>query len=170
MFKLDLIINENVVKYSLFLFKHVHPNTITLTGMIINFIVFFLYFQPSHYKVINSILLVLRILADNLDGMVARKYKKTSKIGGLLDTISDNTLSIMIVYCVTFYFIPSLAFYLAFSFGLIMIIYLFYYDALCVHANFMETNNDGIINMIPVFLSYNTYLVCLSIITLLWLS
>ena len=170
MFKLDLIINNNIVKYSLCLFKNIHPNTITLTGMIINFIIFFLYFQPSHYKIINSILLVLRILADNLDGMVARHYKKTSKIGGLLDTISDNTLSIMIVYCTTFYFLPSLAFYFAFSFGLIMIIYLFYYDALCVHANFMETNNNGWLNTIPVFLGYNTYLVCISIIILLWLS
>ena len=170
MFKLDLIINDNIVKYSLCLFKYIHPNIITLTGMIINFIVFFLYFQPSHYKIINSILLVLRILADNLDGMVARKYNKTSKIGGLLDTISDNTLSIMIVYCVTFYFIPSLALYFALSFGLIMITYLFYYDALCVHANFMESNTEGLINQIPVFLGYNTYLVCISIIILLWLS
>jgi len=170
MLKLDLIINDKIVKHSLFLFKHIHPNVITSTGILINFIIFFLYFQPGHYKIIISFLLILRILTDNLDGMVARKYNKTSKIGGLLDTICDNILSIMIVYCITFYFIPSLALYFAILFGIIMISYLSYYDALCVHANFMETNNDGIINMIPVFLGYNTYLVCISIITLLWLS
>lgn len=170
MLKLDLIINDNIVKYSLYLFKHIHPNTITLTGMMINFIMFFLYFQPGHYKTINSILLILRILADNLDGMVARHYKKTSDIGGLLDTISDNILSIMIVYCLSYYFIPSYALYCGLAFGITMIGYLYSQNALYLHANFMENNEDGFANKVAVFLGYNTYLICLSIITLLWLS
>jgi phosphatidylglycerophosphate synthase len=171
MIKFDLIVNNYIVKHSLYLFKNIHPNTITFTGMLLNFIIFFLYFSKfSLSKIIISILLFLRILADNLDGMVARKYNKTSKIGGLLDTISDNILSIMIVYCITFYFIPLLAFYFSLFFGLIMILYLFYYDALSLHSNFLESNTDGLINKIPVFLGYNTYIICISIIILLWLS
>jgi phosphatidylglycerophosphate synthase len=170
MFKLDLIINDYIVKHSLCLFKHIHPNIITLIGMMINFIIFFLYFQPGHYKTINSILLILRILADNLDGMVARHYKKTSDIGGLLDTISDNILSIMIVYCLSYYFIPFYALYCGITFGIIMLVYLYCNDALTQHTNFMENNEDGFINKVAVFLSYNTYLICLSIITLMWLS
>lgn len=170
MLKLDLIINNNIVVHSLHLFKHIHPNVITLSGMIINFVIFALYFQPGHYKVINTFLLILRILADNLDGMVARKFKKTSNIGGLLDTISDNILSIMITYCLTYYFIPSIALYCAIGFGIIMIVYLHCNNALYLHSNFMVDNEYGLINKIAVFLGYNTYLICLSIITLLWLS
>jgi len=170
MFKLDLIINNNIVSHSLCLFKYIHPNIITLTGLVINFIIFSLYFQDSHCKIINSILIFLRILADNLDGMVARKYKKTSNIGGFLDTLSDTILTIMTMYAITFYFIPSYALYFAILFGIITISYLFYYDAICVHANFMEKNNNGIINIIPVFLGYNTYITCFTLIILLWLS
>lgn len=169
MIKFDLIINNYIVKHFTFLFKNIHPNIITLTGLLLNFFIFFLYFLNFN-KTFLSILIFLRILADNLDGMVARKYNKVSKNGGLLDTLSDTILSIMVVYCLVFYFIPYYAIYFSLLFGFIMIFYLFYYDALSLHSNFLENNNTGIINKIPVFLGYNTYLVSIFLIILLWLS
>ena len=41
---------------------------------------------------------------DNLDGMVARKYKKTSNIGGFLDTLSDTIMIIISTYLILYYF------------------------------------------------------------------
>ena len=39
-------------------------------------------------------------MADCLDGIVARKYKKVSYIGGLLDTINDLTFCSIICYII----------------------------------------------------------------------
>ena len=44
------------------------------------------------------LMIFLRYLADIIDGKVARKYKKTSKLGGYLDTISDVMFSGAITY------------------------------------------------------------------------
>ena len=163
MIKFDLVINNYIIKHFLFLFKYIHPNFITLSGLLLNFLIFILYFL-NYNKIFVSILIFLRILSDNLDGMVARRYKKVSKIGGLLDTFSDTILSIMVVYCIVFYFIPFYAIYFSLLFGLIMIFYLFYYDALSLHSNFLENNNTGIINKIPILLGYNTYLISIILI------
>ena len=37
----------------------------------------------------SIVLLWVRFFTDNIDVYLARKYNKTSKIGGLLDSISD---------------------------------------------------------------------------------
>jgi phosphatidylglycerophosphate synthase len=46
---------------------------------------------------IVGIALFIRYSCDCLDGAVARKYKKVSDVGGLLDTIADNTLIFIVV-------------------------------------------------------------------------
>jgi phosphatidylglycerophosphate synthase len=46
-----------------------------------------------------------------LDGAVARKYNKVSNIGGLLDTIADNTLMYIVIYSIGLVFeIPHIIF------------------------------------------------------------
>ena len=75
-----------------FNFEKIHPNTITTFGIFCNFAILFLVLTKRNILFKNIILftvLFLRFLADCLDGAVARKYKKTSKIGHLLDTVSD---------------------------------------------------------------------------------
>ena len=72
------------------LFKYVHPNIITLIGLILNFAI--LYVVLKGHFISSVVLLAVRYLADCLDGGVARKYNKKSKIGGALDTWSDTIL------------------------------------------------------------------------------
>lgn len=71
-------------------FRFIHPNVITITGIFLNFYVFYLIINNS--MIMASALLVVRYLTDCLDGGVARKYNKKSKIGGALDTWSDTIL------------------------------------------------------------------------------
>jgi phosphatidylserine synthase len=74
------------------IFKNVHPNIITLVGIVCNY---FILNEIDNMQIspINgtyfAFLLLIRFLADCLDGAVARKYKKTSKLGNILDTMSD---------------------------------------------------------------------------------
>ena len=71
-------------------FKYVHPNLITLVGLLLNFIILYCMLEGQF---INCVLfLSIRYLADCLDGGVARKYEKKSKLGGALDTWSDTIL------------------------------------------------------------------------------
>ena len=95
MFSLDnLLVSKTtfIVK----LFKYVHPNCITLVGGILNFVLIYdLYFSDK--IIFPTFIFILRVLIDIYDGAVARYFKKTSKIGGLLDTISDLILSFFII-------------------------------------------------------------------------
>ena len=167
MFKFDDHINSQLAKH-LYLFKYIHPNVITITGLLLNGICLFtLYYLKN--KDLTAILLVLRILADNLDGMVARRFNKTSKLGGLLDTFSDAILIGAIAFCGAFYFSKHLIFSGVFGIGCIYgsLSYLFVNNALVTHSN-MELDR-GIFNKIPLFIYYNTYLVTAVLIFLMYL-
>ena len=83
------------------IFENIHPNCITLFGMGLNFIIFYILFFENDIKHefgLLSILLFLRWLADCLDGNIARKYDKKSKFGNFLDTISDMIFSLIMVF------------------------------------------------------------------------
>jgi phosphatidylglycerophosphate synthase len=74
----------------------VHPNAITITGMLLNFCIFY---AITHEMLGETILMLsARYFADCLDGGVARKYDKKSKMGGALDSGSDTIL----IYVSTF--------------------------------------------------------------------
>jgi phosphatidylglycerophosphate synthase len=85
----DFILNK------FYFFKYIHPNIITLSGMISNF--FILFFILNKFFISSVLLLVYRYLADCLDGGVARKYNKKSKLGGALDTWSDTILVYILI-------------------------------------------------------------------------
>jgi CDP-diacylglycerol--glycerol-3-phosphate 3-phosphatidyltransferase len=77
-------------------FKFISPNLITISGLLMNFLI--LYYIIYGDFLFTTILLILRYLADCLDGGVARKYNKKSKIGGALDTWSDTILIYILIY------------------------------------------------------------------------
>tara|TARA_Y100000589_G_C27152025_1_gene629342 strand:+ start:1192 stop:1776 length:585 start_codon:yes stop_codon:yes gene_type:complete len=85
-------------------FKDISPNFITTVGLICNVVIFMLLTDkigniPNPNKDILLIsILIVRCLTDILDGAVARKYKKESKFGGLLDSFSDLTLTFIFLY------------------------------------------------------------------------
>lgn len=66
---------------------HIHPNTITSVALVMSFSIPFLHVYGLHALVV--LFIIARQLCDVLDGPVARECKKTSTIGGLLDTIAD---------------------------------------------------------------------------------
>ncbi len=65
----------------------VHPNVITVTGILIALIAAYYYAQAEW--IIGSIVALLAAFVDALDGAVARYWKKESKWGAYLDAMLD---------------------------------------------------------------------------------
>ena len=83
--------DDNIAKYivdNVSFLKYIHPNIITLSSFIFNFIMFYT-FKYNTNKNLLPYILFLRWLSDILDGQMARKYNKKSKLGHILDTVSD---------------------------------------------------------------------------------
>lgn len=80
---LAFLLTENVS-----FFENIHPNYITISGIVSNCFIYYLLIKKSYFKMV-LFLIIYRYLTDILDGAVARKYKKTSELGGYLDTIND---------------------------------------------------------------------------------
>ncbi len=68
-------------------FFSVHPNAITVTGIIIALIAAYYYAQAEW--ILGSVVAVLAAFVDALDGAVARYWKKESKWGAYLDAMLD---------------------------------------------------------------------------------
>lgn len=81
----------NIILANVSIFKFIHPNVITLFGLLLNFIIIYEVVKAGSFLLL-TLLLLLRYFADCLDGGVARMYSKKSKIGGALDTWSDTIL------------------------------------------------------------------------------
>lgn len=130
------------------IFKYIHPNVITLLGMFLNFVVIYLIKKPSIE--LMSIVLALRYLADMIDGAVARKYNKKSKVGGTLDTLSDITLFLVFVWFIVKAFKLSSIWYILLSAPIVITI--LYYDAVSDHDKLKKTNGT-ISDVIPFFVN-----------------
>ena len=88
----NLHIDDVIAKYfvdNFGLFEYVHPNVITALGILCNYLIYKEIMKPNKNKLLLFVLFNLRTLTDILDGAVARKYKKSSKLGHVLDTLSD---------------------------------------------------------------------------------
>lgn len=66
---------------------NIHPNTITSIAIVLSFAIPFLHVHNFVFLVVAFI--ITRQFCDLLDGPVARECKKTSTIGGILDTVAD---------------------------------------------------------------------------------
>ena len=73
------------------------PNLITLSRLII---VLFIYFQlvPNDFEVVNLIVFIALVgLSDSLDGIVARRFNLVSKLGIILDPLTDRIVFIILL-------------------------------------------------------------------------
>ena len=74
------------------------PNLITLFRFFSALYLFF-YYEPSNF---NSYVLIAIIavigLSDSLDGMVARKFNLVSKLGIILDPLTDRIVFIILLF------------------------------------------------------------------------
>ena len=81
----DVVIYEAIDKVvPFFCDKNIHPNVITFTGFILNFVL--LTDVSSTHKILA---VLMNRLLDCLDGEVARKCDKKSVLGSYMDSISD---------------------------------------------------------------------------------
>ena len=154
-----LKLDDNFTDYilnNITLFKYIHPNLITISGLIINFIIFNLLQNnnPNYYLV--TFLILYRWLADCLDGAIARKYNKGSKIGHYLDTFSDIIMGFITIYFIQKYFINL-------SFNTVLILYIIFiviynklFNFIDNHNMLKNTDKKNILNNIVSFGTNNT--------------
>lgn len=166
MIELDKYINNYLELYLVDYFENIHPNIVTSIGIILNFVCLNFYYKKN--KHLTSCLLLIRIVIDNLDGMIARKFNKITVLGGLLDGMSDCILLMLITYVITENLNLEYKIHITILFGIVMIIYLYYNDSLIDHTNF--TNNNNLLHKVPLIIYKNTYLSIIIIIILMYLS
>ena len=125
------LFNKN---YIINFFKNIHPNYITITGIISNLIVILSYYNKQFY--IFSLFTIIRSICDILDGLVARKFKKVSYIGGVLDTTSDT-----LFLCITIYIILNCYFSFNISFLLTLLYFFFHIYSMYKSGNISDHSN-----------------------------
>jgi len=84
---LDYITNEKM-----------NPNAITLFNIIPSLISLYYVYHKDY--LLFFIFLIIRTVLDCLDGLVARKYNKTSKLGAFLDIFTDLCFNSALLYIV----------------------------------------------------------------------
>ena len=73
------------------------PNLITLSRLIIVIFIFF-QFVPNDFEVVNLIVFIAVVgLSDSLDGIIARRYNLVSKLGIILDPLTDRIVFIILL-------------------------------------------------------------------------
>ena len=146
----------NIIMANFDIFEHIHPNIITLVGITCN------YFILSEIDNMNispingtyfALLLAIRFIADCLDGAVARKYKKTSKLGNILDTVSDMMLMFIIFYFIMIRF--NLANWYIIFFILAMCLINEKYSVFTSHES-AKNGDSNMIDLVVSFFSNNT--------------
>ncbi len=80
------------------------PNLITLSRLFITIYIFFTY-KPDEFSSFNLILLIAIIgISDSIDGIVARKFNLVSKLGIILDPVTDRIVFILLIFWLVSYF------------------------------------------------------------------
>jgi len=73
------------------------PNIVTLSRLIVT-ILLFLQYEPSDFTPIVLIIIIAIIgLSDSFDGIIARKLNQVSKLGTLLDPITDRIVFVFLI-------------------------------------------------------------------------
>jgi phosphatidylglycerophosphate synthase len=151
------------------IFKNVHPNIITATSLILNVLILLqlLRWRNGINFGLFAALLATRCATDIFDGAVARKYKKSSKLGGYLDTIGDFTFFVILFYFAfdrfrisSFFWIPLVAF---------MLFTVQYFDVSHDHSS-LKVYNGGPYQRVSAFLANNTVLTFIAIYFGVWTS
>lgn len=146
-------------------FKDIHPNYITIFGFFLNFIIFDK-IEKNEIATAN-LFIILRYLCDEFDGGIARKFNKQSKLGGFLDTVSDNVFHAFYVYIILKYFFKneSIAFYGAIVNTLFNAYYICINNGLFFHDSLKKKDsNNSNQSEIMIFFTNNLWFVNLMLI------
>ena len=155
---MELKIDDNITKFVLDntnLFENIHPNIVTSVGLICNYFIF----KSIHTNSIKSkelaILFGVRWLVDCLDGGIARKYNKKSKLGNLLDGFSDIMFMGMIFYAILLHFNLPLWYFIFFI--LFIVLLEKYYNISESHEK-LKNKNDNMFHNMFVFFTNNSFI------------
>ena len=86
------------------------PNLITLFRFFSALGLFF-YFSPNSFNTFTLVFIIALIgLSDSLDGIVARKYNLVSKLGIVLDPLTDRVVFIILLFWLNIY-VPDIILY-----------------------------------------------------------
>jgi len=103
--KISYVIVDFLVPYLIKL--NVHPNIVTLIGFIPIYLIYINILAKK--KLLVYLFAFINYTFDCLDGELARKSNKMSKLGGMLDSFHDLTSFFTLLYLVfSFYAIPIL--------------------------------------------------------------
>ena len=101
----QIVLDDKLAEYivdNVSIFEYIHPNIISLISHLCNILIFFQLFIDDEINVpYFAILMFIRYITDILDGAVARKYNKTSRIGHLLDDWGDIIMGTILILYVT---------------------------------------------------------------------
>jgi phosphatidylglycerophosphate synthase len=153
----DYLVNYMMDNDKCDLFSYIHPNVITFIGIICNFYILALTSNINTCELdymLIGLIFIIRYFSDSLDGAVARKYKKTSKIGNFLDSFSDMMFLAVMYYLILKFFNLSLYY---FVFYLIFLMYMEYNYSIFTHSHdSIKKTNHNFVHNITVFLTKNT--------------
>ncbi len=77
---------------------------ITLSRLLIT-IYIYVTFEPNEFSSFNLIILIAVIgISDSIDGIVARKFNLVSKLGIILDPVTDRIVFVMLIFWLASYF------------------------------------------------------------------
>ena len=141
---------------------HIHPNYVTFVALILSAALPFLHFAGLPWLVVAALL--TRQLCDVFDGAIARECKKTSTLGGYLDTFADTVCILaLLTISVSFFVTDKLNAFLIAIICLLtyltVTISLFGTEVMHDHAQFKQYGSDALKN-VYTFNVNNSMLVC----------
>ena len=71
---------------------YINPNFLTFLRILL--VPFIIFFYINKYYIISSVFFILAIITDLIDGLMARKYNKETKLGAFIDPLADKILFI----------------------------------------------------------------------------
>ena len=80
------------------------PNLITISRLFITIYIYFT-FEPEEFSSLNLMFLIAIIgISDSIDGIVARKFNLVSKLGIILDPVTDRLVFVLLLFWLSSYF------------------------------------------------------------------
>ena len=154
---------------------YINPNFLTFLRILL--VPFIIFFYINKYYIIASIFFILAIITDLIDGLMARKYNKETKLGAFIDPLADKILFISLAtlfydYIWTWLFMSLI--FIEISLIFVRIIKIIFYknnkkSNLNIKANIagkMKSLSEVIGIMILFFYCNNNYLVIIANIIL----
>jgi phosphatidylglycerophosphate synthase len=168
-YKTDDYFMEKIDRFlPIFCKLNVHPNYITLIALVLSVGIIFLHLAHFYWAVVFSI--IIRQICDCIDGGVARKCNKTSKLGGALDNLADMIMLISISFITfTFVFPNNYTFVFVCSGGVIgsyLIINYFMFNVSYLYDHsYLKDYSDSIYKNCVAFVANNSLIISIALAT-----